>query len=58
VRAWWSYWLTFGLAAVLWIGVAIAVPAGGMRAIRHGACPRFPYAIDRVRTDDTRQSRA
>jgi hypothetical protein len=33
VRAWWSYWLTFGLAAVLWIGVAIAAPAGGMRAI-------------------------
>jgi hypothetical protein len=33
VRAWWSYWLTFGLAAVLWIGVAIAAPSGGMRAI-------------------------
>ncbi|HEV8698826.1 MAG TPA: hypothetical protein VGQ89_14110 [Candidatus Limnocylindrales bacterium] len=33
MRAWWSYWLTFGLAAVLWIGAAIAAPAGGMRAI-------------------------
>jgi len=33
VRAWWTYWLTFGLAAVLWIGVAIAAPAGGVGAI-------------------------
>jgi hypothetical protein len=33
VRAWWTYWLTVGLAAALWIGVAIAAPAGGMRAI-------------------------
>jgi len=33
VRAWWTYWLTFGLAAVLWIGAAISAPAGGMRAI-------------------------
>jgi hypothetical protein len=33
MRAWWAYWLTIGVAAVLWIGVAIAAPEGGMRAI-------------------------
>jgi hypothetical protein len=33
VRAWWAYWLTIGVAAVLWIGVGIAAPEGGMRQI-------------------------
>lgn len=33
MRAWRAYWLTIGVAAVVWIGVGIAAPEGGMRAI-------------------------
>jgi len=33
VRAWWAYWLTLGIAAILWIGVGVAAADGGMRAI-------------------------
>ena len=32
MRAWWSYWLTVVVGAVLWIGVAIADRGGGLRA--------------------------
>jgi hypothetical protein len=32
VRAWWSYWLTVAVGAILWIGVAIAAGRGGLRA--------------------------
>lgn len=35
MRAWWTYWVTFAVAAVLWIGVAIASPEGGMRDALH-----------------------
>jgi hypothetical protein len=33
VRAWRAYWLTIGVATVLWIGVGVAGPDRGMRAI-------------------------
>jgi hypothetical protein len=35
VRAWWAYWLTFAVGAVVWIGVAVATPGGTMRAALH-----------------------
>ena len=31
MRAWWAYWLTLALGAVLWIGVAVAAGSEGIR---------------------------
>jgi len=30
VRAWWAYWLTIGVAAILWIGVPLIVGREGV----------------------------
>jgi hypothetical protein len=33
MRAWWTYWLTIGLAAVLWIGAVLIAGRDGLRAL-------------------------
>jgi hypothetical protein len=35
VRAWWAYWLTIGVAAVLWIGVPLVAGRDGLLDLLH-----------------------
>ena len=42
MKAWWSYWLTLAIGAVLWIGVAIV---GGRDAIRTALNEPIPAAL-------------
>ena len=33
MRAWWAYWISIGIAAALWTGVAVVGRDGGLRAV-------------------------
>jgi hypothetical protein len=33
MRAWWAYWLTIGVAAVLWIGLPLVAGEDGFRSL-------------------------
>jgi hypothetical protein len=35
VRAWWIYWLSVGVAAVLWIGVPLVLGRAGLSDLLH-----------------------